>query len=115
MLAGRSARTRAVHLHAVEEGNVPFTPARTAAHIRADMSSTRRAMSAIGQDAIHQVWLDGKKFFLPLGWSLSYRSMRTISASTASSLAAQLVEAELEGRDTDEIKGRKPKAKVAEQ
>ena len=74
-----------------------------------------RATSAIGQDAIHQVWLDGKKFFLPLGWSLSYRSMRTISASTASSLAAQLVEAELEGRDTDEIKGRKPKAKVAEQ
>ena len=57
----------------------------------------------------------GKKFFLPLGWSLSYRSMRTISASTASSLASQLVEAELEGRDTDEIKGRKPKAKVAEQ
>jgi hypothetical protein len=56
---------------------------------------------------------DGKRFFLPLGWSLSYRSLRTISSSTASSLAAQLVEAELEGRDTDELKGRKPK--VAEQ
>ena len=78
-------------------------------------SSIRQGDVRFGQDAIHQVWLDGKKFFLPLGWSLSYRSMRTISSSTASSLAAQLVEAELEGRDTDELKGRKTKPKVAEQ
>ena len=106
-------RTRAVHLHAVEEGNVPFTPdfGATSGRYVIDPAGDVR----YGQDAIHQVWLDGKKFFLPLGWSLSYHSMRTISASTASSLAAQLVEAELEGRDTDEIKGRKPNAKVAEQ
>jgi hypothetical protein len=113
MLAGRSARTRAVHLHAVEEGNVPFSSTYGGASGRYVIDPEGDVR--FGQDAIHQVWLDGKKFFLPLGWSLSYRSMRTISASTASSLAAQLVEAELEGRDTNEIKGRKPKAKVAEQ
>jgi hypothetical protein len=113
MLAGRNARTRAVHLHAVEENNVPFTPdfGTTSGRYVIDLAGDVR----YGQDAIHQVWLDGKRFFLPLGWSLSYRSMRTISSSTAASLAAQLVEAELEGRDTDELKGRKTKPKVAEQ
>lgn len=113
MLAGRNARTRAVHLHAVEEDNVPFTGTAGGASGRYVIDPDGDVR--FGQDAIHQVWLDGKKFFLPLGWSLSYRSMRTISNSNSGSLAAQLVEAELEGRDTDELKGRKPKAKVAEQ
>jgi hypothetical protein len=105
LLAGRAARTRAAHLRAIEEGSLPFTAdGRTSPQYVIDPEGDVR----FGRDAVHQVWLDGKKFFLPLGWRLSGRSQATIAAqqSVASSLATRLVLRELDGKDTDDLKRR---------
>jgi MFS family permease len=103
LLAGRAARTRAVHLRAVEEGFLPFTAdGMTSPEYAIDPEGDVR----VGRDAVHQVWLDGKKFFLPLGWRLSRRSQQTIGSQqgVSSSLATRLVLRELEGKDTTDLK-----------
>jgi hypothetical protein len=106
MLAGRAARTRAVHLHALHEGFLPYRDEARPRSARYDIQGSRDIW--IGDDGVHQVPLDGTKFFLPLGWRLSQRSMQTIGENkhAPSTLAFQLVQHELEGKSTDELKGR---------
>ena len=107
LLAGRAARARAVHLRALEEGNLPFSPDGISSEsYEIDPSGDVR----IGRDTVHQVWLDGKKFFLPLGWRLSDRSRQTIGnrQDVSSELAQQIVLRELEGKDASDLK--KPKS-----
>lgn len=110
MLAGRSARTRAVHLNAVEEGNLPYVSAdRPHARYVIDPDGDIR----FGQDMLHQVWLDGNKFFLPLGWRLSRRSIHLIGNPQSLSPVAEMVRRELMGEDTDDLKGRQTKPPAA--
>lgn len=109
MLAGRAARTRAVHLATVEEGRIPNSRF-GGGHSRSYSITPRSDAVRVGQDAVHQVWLDGAKFFLPLGWRLSNRSADTIEGSARASAAARMIERELMGLDSDDLKGRAPKA-----
>ena len=106
MLASRMARTRAVHLHAVQEGHLPFAR-------RTDVRARQYRIAGskdvwIGIDDVHQVALDGTKFFLPLGWRLSQRSVQIIGGNldAPSALAFKLIQYELEGKDTEVLKDR---------
>jgi hypothetical protein len=105
LLATRTARTRAVHLHAVlERKNLP----NAAGDIR--VRQYRIGGSRIiqtGIDDIHQVALDRSKFNLPLGWLLSTRSLEEIqqNADASAQLALDLVERELSGDSSDDLKG----------
>ncbi len=101
MLAGRVARTRAVYEAMLSDRYLPFASAGSPAH---GYGYTIRGSNVVheGNALVHQVPLDGTKFFLPLGWRLSKRSIATISdnADAASDLALDFVTYELEGRDT---------------
>jgi hypothetical protein len=104
LLATRTARTRAVHLQAIlEHRDLPAFK---------DRDQVRRypirgsKIIRTGIDDIHQVALDRSKFNLPLGWVLSTRSLEEIQKNDDKSaqLAFDLVEAELSGESTDDVK-----------
>jgi len=61
-----------------------------------------------GVDRMHQVMIDGTKFFLPLGWQLSKRSMANIASNTdeMQEFAFELIRRELMGEDTFALKNR---------
>ena len=108
MLAGRTARTRATHTGTIEYGQLPFTEFGGGFSYRYEIDP--KGDVRYGQDAVHQVWLDGKRFFLPLGWRLSERSIATISGSWRGLVKrGEFVALELDGKETDVEKGRPPK------
>jgi hypothetical protein len=109
MLATRTARTRAIHLRAVREGQVAFSPGGGKPANRYIISGSR--VVQLGTDEIHQVGLDRSKYNLPLGWSLSTRSIKRIAGSMDASaeLVLDLVEQELSGEPTEDLKKRLPK------
>jgi len=56
----------------------------------------------LGTDTLHHVMLDGTRFFLPLGWRLSRRSMDSIQQgdNDVAQQTLSIVRAELMGEDT---------------
>lgn len=58
-----------------------------------------------GTREIHQVMLDGTKFFLPLGWRLSKRSMANIASGRDGSvtIATELIRRELMAQNIDDL------------
>jgi hypothetical protein len=95
-----------VHLGTIEEGRLVYSKFGGGFSRRYEIDPSGDIR--FGQDAVHQVWLDGKKFFLPLGWRLSNRSIGTIGNSPAAAITTQIVQRELMGLDADDLKGRKP-------
>jgi hypothetical protein len=106
MLATRTARTRAVHVRAVQEGQVGFS--RGGGKLKNQYIIEGSNVVQLGTDEIHQVGLDRSKFNLPLGWILSTRSIAYIGSNNdpAARLVFELVEEELSGRPTDKLKNR---------
>jgi hypothetical protein len=111
MMNARRTRTRAVHIRqslfdddyghlgGLRDGGSPADYARNRRFTIPDTPF-------LGTDDLHQVMLDGSKSFLPLGWRLSRRSMRTISESMspATKMTYELIRHELMGEDTESFK-----------
>jgi hypothetical protein len=71
---------------------------------------TPNANVGITVDSLYQVAMDSRKFFLPLGWRLSRRSMLGINNPLwpNTKLTRELIAKELAGEDTEALKRPKP-------
>jgi hypothetical protein len=108
LLNTRAARTRSVHSRATtfdddltHASNPNFT--KTNQFYRIDGSIISNT------DELYHIVLDGAKIFLPLGWRLSNRSMKSIEESRGveAQLTFDLIRYELIGRDTENLKSTK--------
>src|SRR5262249_28554231 len=103
------ARTRAVHIRETQYDET-YNPLE-----KSDPGQTRwyaipEASIGMSVDSVHQVVIEGRSFFLPLGWRLSKRTIDQIDTDWPNtSLTRKLIMLELTGEDTDEVKGRKKK------
>lgn len=123
MLNTRRARTRAINLRQTDF-NDDFKHLGWLTWFEGPPDLIRKGMAVLrryfipkapflGVDDLHHVMLDGTRFFLPLGWRLSERSMLNIERSmldneenkgTPSIFALKLIRSELMGEDTETLK-----------
>lgn len=109
MLNARKARTRAVQLKGSHYDDSFYL-----VEDQTDPNATRTHYKIPGAsidltaDNLHQVTLDGRGFFLPLGWRLSRRAIDQIGEQNSpnTSLTQKLIMQELAGEDTGTLKSR---------
>lgn len=104
MLSTRRARTRAVHSRLLHFDDALFNLGEHYFHAP-DVDWTRDPERIVWQRRnLHNVVLDGTKFFLPLGWHLSQKARRHIEAQDSKDTqhSIKLIRAELMGEPPGE-------------